>query len=359
MKKRMLAVLMASAMMMALVLSSCGDSGDDPAQNSGGSTDGEVYTLRIGTGTGGRDKQVAWMEEYEKALEEATGGRIDVQCYPSGSIGTMAEMVQGVVDGTLDAGCFPTAYWSTIFPAASCTEMPGLFPGGGEQLWNILMTQDTLLEQEYINHGIIPGTWLLVPDRTIISSSKIDSIEDFQGKVIWCTPSDMLLKEIEMLGAVSSTINVGELAPSLQNGTVDGAASEITLYSSQSLQTAGGKYLLEAPGDAFISIFAISQHWWDKIPEDLQQIVLDVANDTATNFEVDYVKNQVAEAYEVMQEAGMEVVVPSEEFQADIDAALDGIADWYLETYPEAVDVYNDMVERVAADEAGGAESGG
>ena len=237
--------------------------------------------------------------------------------------------------------------------------MPGLFPGGGEQLWNILMTQDTLLEQEYINHGIIPGTWLLVPDRTIISSSKIDSIEDFQGKVIWCTPSDMLLKEIEMLGAVSSTINVGELAPSLQNGTVDGAASEITLYSSQSLQTAGGKYLLEAPGDAFISIFAISQHWWDKIPEDLQQIVLDVANDTAANFEVDYVKNQVAEAYEVMQEAGMEVVVPSEEFQADIDAALDGIADWYLETYPEAVDVYNDMVERVAADEAGGAESGG
>ena len=90
MKKRMLAVLMASAMMLALVLSSCGDSGDDPAQNSGGSTDGEVYTLRIGTGTGGRDKQVAWMEEYEKALEEATGGRIDVQCYPSGSIGSRA-----------------------------------------------------------------------------------------------------------------------------------------------------------------------------------------------------------------------------------------------------------------------------
>ena len=53
-----------------------------------------------------------------------------------------------------------------------------------------------------------------------------------------------------------------------------------------------------------------------------------------------------------MQAAGMEVVIPSEEFQADMDAALAGLADWYLETYPEATEVYNDMVDRVAADEA-------
>ena len=346
--KKLMTALLTMAMLTALVLTGCG--GEEQA--GGDTPEDTVYTLRLGTGTGGRDKQVAWMEEFETQLEAATEGRIDVQCYPSGSIGTMAEMVQGVVDGSLDAGCFPTAYWSTIFPAAACTELPNLFPGGSEQLWNILMTQDTKLEEEYIAHGVIPGTWLMVPERTIISSTKIESMEDLQGKVIWCTPSDMLLKEIEMLGAVSSTINVGELAPSLQNGTVDGAASEITLYYSQSLQTAGGNYLLEAPGDAFISIFAISQHWWDQVPEDLREIVLEVANDTATNFEVEYVQNQTAEAYEEMQAAGMEVVIPSEEFQADMDAALAGLADWYLETYPEATEVYNDMVDRVAADEA-------
>lgn len=345
--KKTLALILVLVMALSL-LTSCGDK---PASTpDGAADDGQTYILRIGTGTGGKDKQVAWMEHFEVALEEATNGRIDVQCYPAGQLGTMAEMVQGCVDGSVDASCYPTTYFSTVFAGASIVDLPNLAPYGGAQIWNILMTQDTLLEEVYEQHGVVPVSWLLVPDRTIISTEKIDSIDDFQGKVIWATPSAVLLKELELLGAVPSTINVGELAPSLSNGTVEGAATDITLYASQSLQTSGGNYLLEAPGDCMVSIFGISKIWWDKLPADLQQIVRDVANQTVLEFEVDYVKNQVAGAYEKMQADGMEVVIPSDEFQADLDAAFAGIADWFLETYPEAKEVYDDFVARIEAD---------
>ena len=310
----------------------------------------DAIVLRIGTGTGGKDKQVAWMEEFERQLEAATEGAVDVQCYPAGQLGTMAELVQGTVDGTVDAACFPTNYFSTVFSGAAVIDLPNMFPGGSLQLHNILMTQDTLYEKEFESHGLIPVSWLLVESKSVLSKDKIESLADMKNKIIWTVPSTVTIKEVELLGAVSSTINVGELAPSLQNGTVEGAFTGITLYLSQSLQNSGGNYLLEILKDPMITIFGISKHWWDNCPEDLKPVIEKVANDTVMNFEVDYIKNQVQTAYTVMQDGGTEVVVPSEEFSNDIANALEGMDEWFLSTYPEAKEVYDDMVERVAAD---------
>ena len=154
---------------------------------------------------------------------------------------------------------------------------------------------------------------------------------------------------VEALGANSIAIAYSECYSSLQTGVCDGAIG-LTPVSAQSSFGDLVKYWV--PQKIFIDPldYTISQATWDKLPADLQQVVRDVANKTVLEFEVDYVKNHVAGAYEKMQADGMEVVVPSAEFQADIDAAFAGMADWFLETYPEAQEVYDDFVARIEAD---------
>jgi len=291
------------------------------------------------------------MQAFKDSLEQATNGQIEVQLYPAGQLGSMAELVQGLVDGTVDSGVFPTSYFSTIIPAVACTDISFTFKDA-EQFWRILFNNDTKYQAAFEQNGVVVGTWLRNCDRTIISSTPINSLSDIKGKVLWCTPSKVIQQEITLLGGIPSSIDVGELAPSIQNGTVDGSIQDISLYRSQSLQNAGAKYLLMAPNDAMVTCFGISQIWWNKLPADLQSTVLSVARQTVIDTEYPYVDQYVQEAYATMQSGGLQIVQPSDQLMADMKAALSTQKDWFMGQVPEAAPIYDELCQLVAADNA-------
>lgn len=153
------------------------------------------------------------------------------------------------------------------------------------------------------------------------------------------------------MGSVISNLDMGELAPSLQNGTVDGALTDKALFLSQSLYSSA-KYLLNAPNDAMVSLYAISPVWWNKLPAELQEIVRHVAYETVQSSEYGYVDTMGENAMKIMGEAGLEVVEPSEAFAAELKEALSATTSWYLKTYPEAKEIYDELVALVEADNA-------
>jgi len=361
-RMRKTATIIIALIMMSSLLAGCsggdtsdaagsvgGSSGSSAAAVDSGSTSGTdvsnaEYVLRIGTGTGGKHPQNVFMEAFEIAFEEATNGLVDVQLYPAGQLGTMAELIQGLSDGTVDAGCFPTSYYSTNFPAAACTDLSFSFRDS-EQLWRILTENDTQFQALFEDNGIIVGAWLRSCDRAIISTAKITSMAELKNKVLWTTPSNVIRKEVELIGATSSNIDTGELAPSLANGTLDGAIADITLYRAQSLQNNGGKYLLQAPNDALVVCFGISQAWWDKVPEDIREQARDIAQQIVLDVQYPYIDEFLEEAYATMTSEGMEIVEPSDELWADLEAALAPQKDWFMKEHPEAVPIYDELIE--------------
>jgi TRAP-type C4-dicarboxylate transport system substrate-binding protein len=357
-KMRKVITITIALIMVLATATACGnsDSGSsEPAGSSGGSaaevedsasgtdTSNAEYVLRIGTGTGGRHPQNVFMEAFEVAFEEATNGAVDVQLYPAGQLGTMAELIQGLSDGTVDAGCFPTSYYSTNFPAAACTDLSFSFRDS-EQLWRILTENDTKFQALFEDNGIIVGSWLRSCDRAIISTGKITTMAELKNKVLWTTPSNVIRKEVELLGATSSNIDTGELAPSLANGTLDGAIADITLYRAQSLQNNGGKYLLQAPNDALIVCFGISRAWWDKVPEDIREQARDIAQQVVLDVQYPYIDEFLEEAYATMTSGGMEIVEPDEALWADMEAALAPQKDWFMKEYPGAQEIYDELI---------------
>jgi C4-dicarboxylate-binding protein DctP len=321
---------------------------EEPVENTG-----ETYILRIGTATGGVHPQNVWMEAYEIALEEATEGQIDVQLYPAGQLGNMAELIQGLRDGTVDSICLPTCYYATTFPVAATIDLSFMFDSS-EQLWSVLSNNDTLYEQAFLDNGIIPVAWLRAFERTLISSKQVTSLADIKNLKIWCMPSAAIQKEVELLGGITSNLDVGELAPSIQNGTVDGAISDVALYIAQSLHTAGAKYLIEAPNDAMISLFAVSPFWFDKLPDDLKTLVTDVALQVVEETEYPYVETMQQNALGKMVSEGLIVTTPTDEQMAEIKEALMPQHDWFLETYPDAQPIYDEFVQLVEAERAAG-----
>ena len=317
-----------------------------PASDAGG---GETFVMRIGTGTGGRHHQNVWMEAYKEALEAATDGRIEVQLYPAGQLGTMIELVQGIVDGSIEAGCFPATYFSIIMPEVACLDLAFTFKDA-EQLWRILYYEDTMYQKAFEDNGIVIGAWLRNADRTILSNFQINSIDDLKGKVMWCIPSRVIQEEVTLLGGTPSGIDTGEVAPAIQNGTVDGSVQDITLYRAQNLHTAGAKYMLDAPTGALITAFGVSQIWWDKLPADLQKIVGDVAKQVVIDVQYPYVEEYCDDALETMIAEGMEVIEPSAQLVSDLRDALAPQVEWFMGQTPSAKPMYDELLQFVAND---------
>lgn len=355
--KRLLGSLLATCMLFALCACS---GGGTPVSGSGGVPSGPAqpapdggettYVLRLGAATAGAHPHNVWMEAFEPALEEATGGRIDVQLYPAGQLGNMAELIQGLRDGTVDSAVFPTTYFGTTFVGATVVDLPYLFEDS-DQLYRILTENDTKYTQSYTDNGIVPVTYLRLFERQILTTKKVESMADLKNVKLWSLPSVVIQQEVGAMGAVVSNLDMGELAPSLQNGTVDGALTDKALFMSQSLYSSA-KYLLNAPNDAMVSLYAVSPVWWEKLPADLQEIVKQVAYETVQEAEYGYIDTMGENAMKVMGEAGLEVIEPDGAFATELEAALTRTTDWYLETYPETQEIYDELAALVQADNA-------
>ncbi|MCI8992537.1 MAG: TRAP transporter substrate-binding protein [Eubacterium sp.] len=357
MKKRIIGMFLAAAM----VISMCACGGEkqeaEPTETPVGGSSNETsnanikedaYVLRLGVATGGQHPHNVWMEAFEKELEAATEGQIDVQLYPAGQLGNLAELVQGLRDGTVDSAMVPTTYFGTAYMGATVVDLPYLFEDS-EQLYRILTQNDTLYTKGYEENGFIPVSYLRLFDRQVLSKKKITSIDDFSSMKLWSLPSAVIQKEVGELGATVSNIDMGELAPSLQNGTVDGTLTDISLFLSQSLYTSA-PYMLEGLNDSMISLYAISPVWWNQIPEDLQGTIKETAQKVAEEVGYPYIDTMKETALDVMTEKGLEVVEADAVLEEELKSRLQSITDWYLESYPEYQPVYDELAALIEAD---------
>ena len=360
MKKVRIIALILVLSMAAFMLSACGGSGTQsspaPAPGAGDASpppaapsSDETFVLRIGTGTGGRHHQNIFMEAYKEALEAASGGRIEVQLYPAGQLGTMIELVQGIVDGSIESGCFPATYFSIISPEIACLDIAYTF-NDSSQMWRTLHNNNTLYQQAFEKNDITVGAWLRNADRQIISTSPINNIDDLKGKILWSIPSRVIQEEVVFLGGVPSGLDTGEVAPAIQNGTIDGSVQDISLYASQSLHNAGAKYLLNATTGALITVYAISNSWLNKLPADLKAMVVDVSRQVAVDVHFPYSVEYGVNSLESMLGEGMGIVEPSAQLLADMRAALAPQADWFMGLYPDAKPIYDELLQYAAGD---------
>ena len=107
--KKIISVSLAAAMLMALT--ACGGGNDSSggttagSNSSGGSSDA-TYTLSIGHTTAPSEYDPYYITciEFEKLVEEQSDGRIQVEVYSGGQLGSETEMFEGMQMGTLGYG---------------------------------------------------------------------------------------------------------------------------------------------------------------------------------------------------------------------------------------------------------------
>lgn len=311
------------------------------------------YTIRLGTPTGGKHQQNVTMEEFKTRIEAASNGAITVELYPTSQLGTAAQMIEGVQNGTIEGVLIPSSYFVSYAPATAIIDLPFLFDTVGdgsasEKAYQVL-NSGTSLDNYLYEHGFKVGGYLLCANRYLLTTFPIKTMSDLNGKNIWSLPSIVLQNEIKSYGASPVTLDPGDIAVGLQNGTVDGVANDATFWFTQSLfESAKCKNMV--PGSAMTNCFFFSADWYDTLPAEVQELVISTTQACITEVEYEYMQTFVDMAEsKMMAEGGLEVIEASDELVAEMKAATAPLHDSFKATDADCAAIYDEFAAAIAA----------
>lgn len=173
------------------------------------------------------------MLEMQRKLNEYSDGRLAIEIYPSGVLGTEVESIEQLQQGALAMTKTSAAAMESFVDDMKVFGLPYLFRDSNHY-WRVLesdLGRQLLLKAQKKNlRGL---TYYDAGSRNFYSSEKlIKTPEDLKGMKIRVMNSRMAMKMVEALGGSPTPIAWGELYGALAQGTVDGAENNPPSYVS-------------------------------------------------------------------------------------------------------------------------------
>ena len=159
---------------------------------------------------------------FAEAIDEASGGAIKVEIYPSSTLGSETEQLEMVQNGALDIFMSGSIY-ANFIPAYSAVGLPYLYAdsasllgfveeGGG---WEII-------QQMFEGSGFTPiSFWSMGSARSICSKKPVYTVDDLAGMKVRCPESPLFVDTFKYMGANPTAIALSETYTSIQTGVAD------------------------------------------------------------------------------------------------------------------------------------------
>jgi tripartite ATP-independent transporter DctP family solute receptor len=272
--KKVMALILASVMMMAL--SACG--GGSTPSGSGAPSSGETYKLVIGsTVQDDSASGIALLDYFKPYIEEKSEGRIQVEVQNNSVLGSDRELYEGLQLNTVQASFGPLSTLANFAPDFAVCDLPFLFSSKEIAYQNLDGEFGNTLAEGLPEVGMRLLAYGENAFRNISNSKKpVEKLEDLKGMKIRVMESPVNLATYSALGCNPTPMAFSELYTGLQQGTVDGQDNGVVLTYTAKLYEVQKYYSFTGQIYAANAV-VVSEEFWKSLPEDLQQVVQDGA----------------------------------------------------------------------------------
>ena len=235
----------------------------------------EVYTLRAGHANAPTEDSFYQIQAtiFKEYVEEYSDGRVLVDIYPSGQLGSDREMIEYVKTGAQDILLTSLNLITDHCPRLDSLMLPFIFDdpekavGAVDDLWDYY--NDYTKERADLVLLDLP----IVGYRKIMSIDPIMNLEEARDVKFRLPPSPLFVKTFESLGINPVTIPWVELFSAMQLGTVDAFECDPTVLVSARYNEVV-RYITDIDWTTQVSVMVMSQISLEKLPADLQEAVL-------------------------------------------------------------------------------------
>ncbi len=255
----------------------------------------------------GRGRRLHFIERFAERIEEASDGRIAAQVFAGGELGSVQRMLENTQLGTQQMVVGPPAFARGMDRRYDVGDAPGLFQDLPHAFRSM---QDPEFREAFLAIGADLGlvgvaVWVYGP-TAFATRAPIRSVDDMSGQRIRVLATEIETGAMRALGATGVPMDITEVVPAMQNRAIDGVRSNHVALMGINAQTAASYLSMTAEGMIPIKAW-VSQAFMDSLPDDLRQMVLDVAREVEEEM-LPVVEASQEGALNAWREAGVEVI---------------------------------------------------
>ena len=333
--KKFAAIALAATMVLGLA--GCGSSGS--VQTSDTATAENPLVLTLAHGLSESHTVHIAMTEFAEKVEEGTNGRIKVEIYPNGQLGSENENMEQLMAGVISMTKISAPGLATYNEAYHTFGLPYIFDDT-EDFYHKMDSQemrDFFLSTE--EDGFVTITYYTSGARSFYTKdTPIRTPDDLKGLKIRVQDMQSQTDMLEALGGTPVAMAYGDVYTSLQTGIIDGTENNETALTT-------GKH------GEICKVFSMDQHAmipdvlvmgadvWNRISPEDQQVILEAAYASTDSHKVAW----DAAIEEAIQEAETQMGVT---FIEDVDKeafreATAGMIQEYCDRYAGVNDLLN------------------
>jgi TRAP-type transport system periplasmic protein len=309
---------------LLVVITGCGadDNGDAPeGADNGGETeasgDFDELEFNIAIGDPADSSVGVTAQHFADELESRSGGTVAARVHADGVLfgGDQNAAVNQLQNGSLDAVILSTSVYASFEGKMNVLSLPYLFGDTdefitalegdpGQQLLDSLERLDT--------QGL--SLMIRTPRHITNSVRPIEEPDDLQGVSLRVPNNELWVNFFGSLGANPTPMDFTEVYSALQLGTIDGQENptEVPL-TNNFFEVQDYMSLTGHIADGYI--LAMNAELFESVGEETQQLLLDVAAETA-QFKADYDVNEEESMLAELEEHGMQINELSDEQRA-------------------------------------------
>ena len=237
-----------------------------------------TYTLRLGSVLAPTDPLQVAAEGFKKAVEERSGGEIEVQLFPSSQLGDTQDMMDQAQSGANIGTFVESSRISVHVPQFNVLIAPYAFNNVDELVrftetdlfkgWSEELTAKTGLT-------LLSYNWYQGP-RELLTKKPVATPADLAGQRIRTIGEPLWIETITAMGGVPTPMAFAEVYPSLQTGALDGAEVQPAAIWGAKLHEVVSDITL-TDHIFLMSGLIVSDAWISSLPEDMQAIVREEA----------------------------------------------------------------------------------
>ena len=375
------AIALVLALALALCLCACGGSSNTPAAPSTDNNtnapadntntnapaapaapkDEKVYTFSVCNNDASTSMCELYVETLLNAMSEASGGRLQFEYNPGGSLYGPTECMDAVKDGLADMAWSSVSFYGGRFPV---TEYFSLCANG---IVSSRMMADVFMDAlenvpevaaEFSDwHVVMAAGSSVHPYSTV--GKKIESPADFKGMQIRCAGTVPSMY-CNALGATAVSMPTNDVYEALSKGVVDGMDNDWHNIDCFKLYEAVD-YCMDFTESVTPIWLVMNKDRYNELPDDLKAIVDEYGGKFASDMAGFYWDSCNYWVADKMKENGVEIYKPNAEMEAYLfsDEVVNQVMEYYtsyLAGYgydaPELMGRLAAVVDKYAAEHA-------
>lgn len=243
--------------------------------------------------------------KFNELIEEKSNGRITVDYKSNGTLGDEDELLQQIINGSIQATCVSTSTFSNYTSEMDALQLPFLYPDYETEHKALKSDEAKALYADMESLGVKITDVTEIGFRHFANNKKpITCMADLAGIKMRTVPSTLLTDVAKAINMESTPVAYSEIYSALQSGVVDGEEINLISIVSNSHQEVL-KYVSLIGFYSFPSALTFNLDWFNSLSAEDQALIEECSSE-AMDYAMDQCEQIEADSLKVIEDAGIE-----------------------------------------------------